>query len=111
MLSSNIRFLRTRKRFSQQKWGDLFGLTRGMVDSYERGLANPDAQTLAKIAKHYDISIENLLNEDIEKNTLINFDNTASESKSALITTMQELINQLKEENKFLKELLKSKES
>jgi transcriptional regulator with XRE-family HTH domain len=109
MLPHNIRFLRNKQGLSQVKWGNIFGLTRAMVDSYERGIASPDTNTLAKIAKHYDISIENLLTMDIEKNTTINFHNTSSYPSDALLAAKDELIIELREQIKLLKEQLSKK--
>lgn len=106
MLHTNLKFLRNSQRLTQEKWGALFGLTRGMVDSYERNAATPNPATIAKIANHYEITIDNLLEKDFLKNPTLIFASTSIEQKSPLLAAKNELIFELKEEIKFLRNQL-----
>lgn len=102
MLHSNIRFIRNSQHLTQEKFGKQFGITRGMVDSYERNVATPNAAIIAKIANHYEISIDNLLTKDFEKNPTLVYAKI-DEPKTPLLASKDELIFELKEEIKFLR--------
>ena len=109
MLHTNLKFLRNSQRLTQEKWGALFGITRGMVDSYERNAATPSPALLAKVANRYEISIDSLLEKDFAKNPTLIYAKTNTEIKSPLIEAKDELIQELKEEIKFLREQLLKK--
>ncbi len=57
----NIRFLRNRQQMSQAAFAQLFGLTRATLGAYEEERAEPRVELFVKIAKHFGISLEDLL--------------------------------------------------
>jgi transcriptional regulator with XRE-family HTH domain len=67
MLDKNIKHLRKVDGLSQAAFGQLFGASRSMIDSYERSTAKPASDMLQAIAAHYHITIDALLTRDLSK--------------------------------------------
>lgn len=71
MLNKNIRHLRQLSRLSQGAFGESFGASRSMIDSYERNNAKPSNEMLRAIAAHYHISVDALLSRDLSKKSVL----------------------------------------
>lgn len=56
-LAVNIRFLRKRKKLSQEELGQLTGLNRGNIASYENGSAEPKICNMLKLAEFFSIPL------------------------------------------------------
>ncbi|HCN12700.1 MAG TPA: XRE family transcriptional regulator [Chryseobacterium sp.] len=67
IFSENIRLLRDRQNFTQQKIADDLKITRGRYVKYEDGSSEPPLDLLLKIAKYFNVSIDILLSVDIRK--------------------------------------------
>lgn len=66
-LSKNIKFLREKSDFNQLDFALALGHeTNSVVSNWEKGKREPDYTTLAKIAKLGNVSIDSLLNTDLE---------------------------------------------
>jgi phage repressor protein C with HTH and peptisase S24 domain len=81
VLNKNIKYLRLQKEggIGQTEFGKLFNLTRGQVDSYEE-TTNPPIQVLQKIAKHYSLTIDDLINTDLQKKFATGFEKKVQKS-------------------------------
>ncbi|WP_027002860.1 XRE family transcriptional regulator [Hugenholtzia roseola] len=68
-LSNNLRFLRTRntRKKSQEVIADKLGITRGAYSSYEEGRAEPRLDTLVAMANYFEVTVDELLNENLEE--------------------------------------------
>lgn len=63
---SNLRFLRERKRFSQEDFAALMGIKRTKLHALESGQTkNPTAEDLLKFSDHFKISIDALMRIDM----------------------------------------------
>ena len=62
-MSDRIKKIRRKKGFSQTELGDRIGVSQQVITNYERGIREPDIETLLKIAGALDISIETLIGE------------------------------------------------
>lgn len=63
----NLRHLRKKhSKLTQEKLAQQLSLTRSVISSYEDGRAEPNITTLIRIAKFFNVSIENLTNLDLE---------------------------------------------
>ena len=60
-LSSNIKFLRKRKRFTQSVLAESLGIKRSNVNNYENGSAIPPVQILVALSDLFHISVDTLL--------------------------------------------------
>lgn len=112
MIADNIKYLRKDvKRLSQKDFAALLGVTRGMIDSYERRVAKPDTDFCNKIAKIFGISLNDLLNTSLVENTKIILsgeNNSGNEAtKDDIINAKNEQIEILKSQIEFLKDLIK----
>ncbi len=57
----NLKYLRERKGFSQQKLAEQFDLSQQSIYKYENGKAEPDISTLIKFATFFETSIDYLV--------------------------------------------------
>lgn len=64
--NKNLKYLRKlRTKLTQQMLADDLGLTRSVISSYEDGRAEPSIETLTKVSKYFNISIEHLINTNL----------------------------------------------
>lgn len=62
----NIAYLVSKTKLSKDAFGRLFGLNRGTVSSYISGKAQPKSDTMRKISAYFGISINDIMNIDLE---------------------------------------------
>ena len=67
MLSERLKELRKRDGLSQVEFAKQFNISTGTIGNWETGAREPDATTLMKIAKFFNVTVDYLLNDD-EKN-------------------------------------------
>ena len=60
IFAERIRELRIEHGLSQEKVGELIGVTRYAVYSYEKGRACPEMKGLITLAKYFEVSIDYL---------------------------------------------------
>lgn len=66
-VSKNLSNLRQRNNYSQYYVSKMLHIDRSLISKYERGALYPNLQTLIKLAKFYNVSLDYLLyNNDIE---------------------------------------------
>jgi transcriptional regulator with XRE-family HTH domain len=65
-IARNIKKIRLSKRLSQEKLGELSGLTKGYISKIEKSDKAPPLSTLSKIAHALDVDITILAAEDLE---------------------------------------------
>lgn len=59
--SERIKILRKSKDLSQEEFGQLFGIVKSTVSSYERGNSSPDDEIKKEICKYFDVSMDYLV--------------------------------------------------
>lgn len=69
-LASNLRYLRKKGRLSQGELADEFSIARTTMGDYERGKTEPNLEMLIKISNKFDISIHDLILNDLSFNEL-----------------------------------------
>ena len=65
MLKSNLKYLRKKKKLSQNDVAKLLGVSRSTYANYENEQSEPPASQLLKIAQYYQVSTDDLLVKDI----------------------------------------------
>ncbi|MDJ1494194.1 LexA family transcriptional regulator [Cytophagaceae bacterium DM2B3-1] len=65
-ISQNIKYLRLIENLSQKTFGVRFGLTRGQVNSYERGDTEPSVITAMEISNYYSLSVNDFVSKDLQ---------------------------------------------
>ena len=61
MFAQRIKILRTTKRISQDKLGQILGVTQQAVAKWEAGASEPDIETLLKLSALFQVSVDYLL--------------------------------------------------
>ena len=56
-----LKDLRVKNKYSQEKLGELLGLSRQSISKWEQGYAVPDTENLLKLSELYGISVDALL--------------------------------------------------
>ena len=66
--STNLKFLRNRRKFSQDSFAAQIGITRAKLNGHENGVSkNPPIEDLVKISDFFGISVDNLLRVNLAK--------------------------------------------
>lgn len=63
-LGKNIRALRTAYGETQERLSEAIGYSKNAVSNYENGIREPQQDTLTAIARHFSVSVEELLTSD-----------------------------------------------
>lgn len=63
-MSDKLRCLRKHNKLTQQDLGDFLNMTRQGYAHYEKGDRSPDHRTISKLADYYQISVDDLVNEN-----------------------------------------------
>ena len=67
LISKNIKYLKELNGLSQQKFADLIDKKRSVAGSYERGDAEPSIETLKKICRLFNVSLDDIVNIDFSE--------------------------------------------
>lgn len=67
LLAENMRYLRGKLGYAQQRVADDLIITRGRYGKYEDGVAEPPIEILLKISRYYNVSIDLLVSIDLKK--------------------------------------------
>lgn len=111
MLDKNIKHLRKIEGLSQVAYGRIFGASRSMIDSYERGNAQPGSEMLQAIAAHHGVTMEALLNRDLSKKSVyMNAVRITSTTDTDLIQAKDEMIAELRRQLKNQQEMLNNQQ-
>lgn len=65
MLADNLRYLRKKKKLSQQELADTMKLPRTTLGDYERGKTEPNIETLIRFSNFYEINLDQLLTNNL----------------------------------------------
>ncbi len=92
--SKNLAFLIKRDGLTNQSFAEIIGKKGGAIGTYIRGSAQPNLDTIVKIASYFKINLDSLIFKDL---SLINLNNHKDEKNviSTLDTMNKEIINKL----------------
>lgn len=90
-LGDKLQQLRKEKKLSQKEFGNILGSAESTISMYERNARQPDYDTLIKIARFFDVTIDYLLGESFEKRP--SRDNMASREFDNLSEDEKEYLN------------------
>ncbi len=71
-ISENIKYLRAKKKLSQNQLAVQLRLTRNQINSYENGNAQPSIEVLQKLAAYFEVNIDTLISIHLNKSTFKN---------------------------------------
>lgn len=66
-LSTNLRYLREKNKYTQHLLSKVLGIDRSAYAYYELGQSEPRLENLAKLARFFDVTMDQLLNEDLRQ--------------------------------------------
>lgn len=70
MIGQNIKYLRRKKKFSQQDLANHLNVARTTLGDYERGHTEPNIDTIINMSKIFDVNIDALLKQDLSHKEL-----------------------------------------
>ncbi|MDE7121454.1 MAG: helix-turn-helix domain-containing protein [Oscillospiraceae bacterium] len=76
-LGANIKYLRKSYGETQEELGAVLNVEKNTISNYENGKREPDEATLVAIARHFMVTVEELIHEDFSDLEKLTFDNTA----------------------------------
>lgn len=75
-LGENILNLRKERKFSQEELSEKIGVTRQTISNWELGETQPTPEQLKKISKIFNVSVDKLLDNEIENELVEKISNT-----------------------------------
>ena len=100
-VNENIRFLRKKKGWTQEKFSNKIGIKRSLVGAYEEGRSDPRLNNLLKICEIFGISLDNILKNDVSNLSEDDYPKSQDQKVKVLSITVDkfgeeniELINQ-----------------
>ncbi len=67
IIAKNIRFLRNKRKLSQEQLADELGVTRSRIGSYEEGRSEPNIQLLIALSDFFKLPADALIRNDLSK--------------------------------------------
>lgn len=67
IIPNNIKFLRKKFGFTQETFAEALDINRPSVGAYEEGRADPRLPTLSKMAELFNVTVDELINDDLTK--------------------------------------------
>ena len=101
MLSKNIKELRIEKGLTQAQLAEQIGVTQGAIYFWEKGINEPTAGYVVKLATFFNVSADDLLSYEFEKTSEITtrgkemnrlFSNLSVSQQEALINVAREYL-------------------
>lgn len=66
LVSSNLKYLRKQKGWTQEGFANEIGVKRSLIGAYEEGRADPRISTLLKMANVFGLSLDDLISTDLQ---------------------------------------------
>ena len=73
-LSSNLKYLRERKEKTQEDIAKVIEKQNTTISNYEKGIREPDAIDLIKLANYFCVSVDDLMSKDLSIKNNVSFD-------------------------------------
>lgn len=70
LINQNIRVLRKKMGFTQEKFAKVLGVKRSLIGAYEESRAIPPAENLKKLSELFGVSLDQLLNYSFERDSI-----------------------------------------
>lgn len=64
-IAANLKYLRRKKKLTQQQFADAMGVKRSLIGAYEEDRAEPKYELLKKMASFFDLSMDEMANDTI----------------------------------------------
>jgi len=109
-IAANITYLIKKSNCTQDEFGALFDLGRGIVNQYLREKSQPKIETVQKICKHYSITIDEFINLDLSEPKYLIHSEQREAAEPTLPTYLNEkYVKSLEDMIELQKELIENK--
>ncbi len=78
-IAQNLKFLRKQKKFTQVQFADFFKVKKSLIGAYEEARAEPKLLFLNRVAKAFDITLDELVNKNLFTKSVESFIGTSLE--------------------------------
>ena len=95
MIAKYLQFLRKSRNYTQEDLAKKLDISRQAVSKWETGTAIPDLEVLLKISKLYDITINDILEPNIQPQRITDFEQISTIPE----TELKEVLNKFDAEN------------
>ncbi|MBS2772810.1 helix-turn-helix domain-containing protein [Anoxybacillus sp. PDR2] len=103
VLGYRLKKLREKHNLTQERAGEIFGLTKYQIHRYESGASNPDPETIREFADYYGVSTDYLLGRTVNPDTATGEEHAQKEEHDPeLDVLIKELKNAPKEQRQQL---------
>lgn len=114
VLAKNIKKLRLYKGMNQTEFAELFGINRSNIGSYEEARAEPKLEVLLKIAKHFKLTVDQVVSKELSVNEIAGFqldytNSGLSKSTKTMDHKLDEILERIAAMEKKLSDLAKKK--
>lgn len=109
-LYSNIKFLREQKKESQDDLSKIVDKGATAIGNWERGERSPDYVDIYKLAKHFDISIDDLVKKDLRFQESIQLDET-HKIENVIMSNIKQLTDEEKKQIIGIIEVIKGSDN
>jgi transcriptional regulator with XRE-family HTH domain len=113
ILGHRLKKLREKHNLTQERAGEIFGLTKYQIHRYESGASNPAPETIKEFADYYGVSTDYLLGRTVNPNTTRNKENIQEElndpSFDLFIRELKEAPKEQREQIRKIWEIIKGK--
>lgn len=92
-LSTKLKSARTNSGLTRKQISTLIGVSESMIGHYETGERLPSLNILVKLASHYKVSIDYLLDHDTSSNNLVSLDGLSDKQKQIVRDTIESFRN------------------
>lgn len=100
MVARRLRSLREAKGLSQEKLGQILGMSQQAVAKWEKGINIPDANTLLKMSALYQVSVDYLLCNKISTQEQAVYDQRIRKLPPDKKRILDTILNELERTNK-----------
>lgn len=108
-VSENISYLCKESKLSQDDFGQLFEVGKGLISNYIRKTAFPKIETLIKICDHYKISLDSLVRENLHEKNVLQKLNRVEESQDNYLISPR-YVELLEKQNRIFETALQDKD-
>lgn len=99
LVTSNIRHLRKDAGLTQAQLAEKLDIKRSLVGAYEEGRAEPKLSTLVNVSKLFNISLDDLVTRDLQKEGASGADGSAARANGGKLRVLAITVDQEEQEN------------
>lgn len=105
LISTNIKYLRNKKRWTQMDLAQQLGKTSAAISDYEKGKATPPLEVALQLCELFDVTLDQLASRNIQTEDILSQEGVRSVREPDLRGYYSELKQQLEDKIKSLERI------